>query len=207
MESMSNYDLSKLVTIIHIDKDTEGNWIYTSDKGKKFFLPKDKVNVITKIDDKFANFVNTMKPITKYFETDTDGETIIYAANFAVDGIPFKDGKVYLIDRKDGRGWAIPGGFIDAGETPEQAVLRELREETLLKSDGIKKIEPIGIFRTNDPREVDFFSFLFLVHVKNSAELGYDDDAKGGKWVLLHRAIKMQLAFTHHNDFLQKIYY
>lgn len=205
-ESITNFDLSKLITIVHIDKDEEGNWIYTSKDNRKFFLPKDKVGVLTKIDDKFANYVNSGKPITKYFETD-EGGTIIYAANFAVDAICLNEGRVYLIERKDGRGWAIPGGFIDAGETAEQAVRRELAEETLAKPEDIKSIEPLGVFRTNDPREVDFFSYPFVIHIKGTANLKFGDDAINGKWLLLGRAIKSKLAFTHHNDFLKKVDY
>lgn len=204
-ESLTNFDLRKLVTVIHIDKDNEGNWIYTTKEGKKFFLPKEKAGIITKVDDKFAAFVNAGKPITKYFETEPDGDKIIYAANFAADTICLRQGRVYLIDRKDGRGWALPGGFIDAGETPEKAAIREFKEETKGTENDIERIEPLGMFRTNDPREIDFFSFPFIFHIKDSAELKFGDDAINGKWMLLNRAIRSKLAFTHHNDFLKKV--
>lgn len=42
------------------------------------------------------------------------------------------DGTRYLlmIERGDGHGWALPGGKLDAGETPLTAAARELEEET-----------------------------------------------------------------------------
>ena len=202
-ESISNFDLSKLVTVIAINKDDEGNWIYSTEQGKKFILPKEKVGKISLVDDKLANLVNSGHPITKYFELD--GDLITYVANFAADGVVLEEGRVYLIERKDGRGWAIPGGFINAGETPEQAVVRELGEEIKLKPENIIKIESLGMIKTNDPREIDFYTYPFLVTIKKSKELGYADDAKNSKWLLLGRAIKSELAFTHHNEILKKV--
>ena len=87
-ENLSNFDLTKLVTITAINKDENGNWLYVTSDNKTLFLPKEQAGRITLIDDKFANFVNSGHPITKYFELD-NGDKIIYAANFACDAIPF----------------------------------------------------------------------------------------------------------------------
>jgi ADP-ribose pyrophosphatase YjhB (NUDIX family) len=41
-----------------------------------------------------------------------------------------RDGKILLIERSDGLGYAIPGGIVRYRETVEQCVRREAREET-----------------------------------------------------------------------------
>jgi 8-oxo-dGTP diphosphatase len=47
-------------------------------------------------------------------------------------------GRVLLLRHvlRKGSGWGIPGGFLAAGEQPEEAVRRELREETGLELDA-----------------------------------------------------------------------
>ncbi|HHH80313.1 MAG TPA: NUDIX hydrolase, partial [Thermoplasmatales archaeon] len=50
-----------------------------------------------------------------------------------VDGIVTKNNEILLIKRKNnpfkGR-WSLPGGFVNYGEKVEDAVIREVKEET-----------------------------------------------------------------------------
>jgi ADP-ribose pyrophosphatase YjhB (NUDIX family) len=55
-------------------------------------------------------------------------------------------GEVLLAKRTDNGLWCIPGGHVDLGETLEQAVLRELLEETGLKA---KVLRLVGVY--SDP--------------------------------------------------------
>lgn len=55
-------------------------------------------------------------------------------------------GKVLLHRRSDNRRWGIPGGGIEIGESVEQAVVREVREETGLE---VTPLRLIGVY--SDP--------------------------------------------------------
>jgi 8-oxo-dGTP diphosphatase len=41
---------------------------------------------------------------------------------------------------RQGTGWGLPGGFIEAGEQPDEAVRRELREEVGLELEGVEVV-------------------------------------------------------------------
>ncbi len=64
-------------------------------------------------------------------------------ARFAVTaGAVVRDerGRVLLLRHtmRKGSGWGIPGGFMVAGEQPEEAVRREIREETGLELEAVE---------------------------------------------------------------------
>jgi 8-oxo-dGTP diphosphatase len=71
-----------------------------------------------------------------------------------VDAVIFEGDRVVLIRRKNepfkGQ-YALPGGFVDWGETVEAACARELREETALEATDLRLI---GVYSKpdRDPR-------------------------------------------------------
>ncbi|HEU4726920.1 MAG TPA: NUDIX domain-containing protein, partial [Kofleriaceae bacterium] len=105
--------------------------------------------------------------------------------------------RVLLIERRTppfaGR-WAIPGGFVEEGETLRQAAERELAEETSL---GKVFLEQFQVFDAvgRDPRG-RVLSVAFLALVKPSAgRLVASSDAARAAWFLLDEL--PDLAFDH----------
>lgn len=59
--------------------------------------------------------------------------TPLIAVDIIIELIDRDSRPIVLIERKNPPyGWAIPGGFVDVGETLEQAAVREAKEETCL---------------------------------------------------------------------------
>jgi 8-oxo-dGTP diphosphatase len=60
-------------------------------------------------------------------------ETPLVTADIIIELVDRDAHPIVLIERKNPPyGWAIPGGFVDVGETIEHAAIREAREETSL---------------------------------------------------------------------------
>ena len=89
--------------------------------------------------------------------------------HFAVSAgaiITNQDGRVLLLKHRfrPSPGWGIPGGFLEKGEQPEQAVRRELREETELELQEVK------LFATrafNEPKQIEI---LFTARAVDDTE-------------------------------------
>ncbi len=92
-----------------------------------------------------------------------------YQPHFAVSAgaiITNRDGQVLLLKHRfrPSPGWGIPGGFIEKGEQPEQALRRELREEAELELEDVK------LFMTRAFKEPKQIEILFTARAIDDPE-------------------------------------
>ena len=92
-----------------------------------------------------------------------------------VDAIIGIGDKIVLIRRKNPPpGWALPGGFVEYGETVEQAVMRETKEETGLDLVDIRQFHTYSS-PDRDPRH-HTISVVFTAQGRGSPQ-AVDDAA------------------------------
>jgi 8-oxo-dGTP diphosphatase len=80
--------------------------------------------------------------------------------------IEFSNNKILLVKRGTVvfKGfWALPGGRVDAGETVEEAVVREVEEETGLQVKTVRKMGEYHETGVQDGIEYDYHPACFLV--------------------------------------------
>jgi O-acetyl-ADP-ribose deacetylase (regulator of RNase III)/ADP-ribose pyrophosphatase YjhB (NUDIX family) len=90
-------------------------------------------------------------------------------------------------------GWALPGGFVDYGESLEEAVKREAKEETGLELTDLKQFHTYSD-PCRDPR-FHTIGTVYIGKAKGSPKAG--DDAVGLKVVKLNEIPNLDFAFDH----------
>ncbi len=101
--------------------------------------------------------------------------------------------RVVLVERRfPPPGWALPGGFLDEGETLEAAAVREAREETGL---AVRLLDWVGCYSDprRDPRR-HTVTTVFLAAAEGEPRAG-DDAARAAAFAW--DALPSPLAFDH----------
>jgi len=118
-----------------------------------------------------------------------------------VDVILERDSKILMVRRKKDpyRGHlALPGGFVNEGETVEDAVKREAMEETSLE---VHPIDILGVYSDpkRDPRK--HIVTVVFVGIIVGGEVRANDDAASIEWIQLDTIGQLQqqklFAFDH----------
>ena len=110
-----------------------------------------------------------------------------------VDIIIEVEGGIVLIERKNPpHGWAIPGGFVDYGETVEVAAVREAREETglVVQLTGL-----LGVY--SDPSRDPRSHTISTVFVASAAGRPVADDDAADAGVFTEDTLPEDIAFDH----------
>lgn len=124
-----------------------------------------------------------------------------------VDACVVQSGHVLLVERRGrpGKGlWALPGGFVNAGEFIDTAVYRELREETKIKvPEAVLRGCTIYNRRFDDPHRSArgrTITDAFLIKLPDSVEFpkvkGSDDAAKA-RWFPLADVVRSMMFEDH----------
>jgi purine-nucleoside phosphorylase len=107
--------------------------------------------------------------------------------------IELEGGKIVLIKRKNPPfGWALPGGFVDYGESLEEAAVREAREETSLDVNLVRQMHTYSDPK-RDPRR-HTLSTVFIARAQGSPRAADDAQDLG---VFDFHTLPSPLAFDH----------
>ena len=116
----------------------------------------------------------------------------------SVDAVIIKDNQVLLIQRgvEPNKGfWGTPGGYVGWDESTEDAVQREVKEETNLTVTKMRLIE-VNSNPKRHPKQV--INFVYRVEVKDG-EVKHGDDAFDAKWFLL-KNLPEEMALDHRKN-------
>ncbi|HWT62312.1 MAG TPA: NUDIX domain-containing protein [Ochrobactrum sp.] len=98
-----------------------------------------------------------------------------------------RDGRFLLVERgkEPWKGWlAFPGGGIDAGETPEEAAIRELKEETALNAGSLSHVITVDLALEGKAYAKSYFLSVYrALDVSGTEQAG--DDAAAIHWLTI----------------------
>lgn len=88
-----------------------------------------------------------------------------------VRGVVFRGDEILMVQERDGGGWSLPGGWVDVGESPSEAVTREVLEESGYRTRATKLL---GLYdrdrRGYPPHQWHIWKAIFLCRLEDELQ-------------------------------------
>jgi 8-oxo-dGTP pyrophosphatase MutT (NUDIX family) len=123
-------------------------------------------------------------------------------------GVVVRDGDVVVIvpTRRAADGskvLALPKGHVDPGETPEQAALREVREEAGVEGKLVGPLGEVRYWYQRGGRRVPKLVSFFLVDYVAGDVADHDDEVEEARWMPLDEAAR-SLTYKGEREMVQR---
>jgi 8-oxo-dGTP pyrophosphatase MutT (NUDIX family) len=120
-------------------------------------------------------------------------------------GLVVEGSRILLISTQEGRRWQLPKGHIEKGETPEQAALREVREETGVTGRVVAPLSGVEYwFVEKGSRRVHKRVDYFLLSYVSGDTADFDTrEVSGAEWFSWDEGIA-KLSFENERKVVQQ---
>lgn len=128
-----------------------------------------------------------------------------FAPQVAAVAIVTRGGAEFLLVQRGedpGKGlWGLPGGFVEMGETVQEALNREILEETGYQVEPGNLVGVWSFF--NESKKIAGVAVVYETQVSRG-ELQISSDCTAAEWVTYERALEFPLAFETHREALER---
>ena len=115
--------------------------------------------------------------------------------------------EIAIVSVKPKLRWQLPKGIVDAGESPEVAAMREVREEAGVETERLDLIETIEYWyrsvRNGQPVRYHKFVHFYLLKYRSGDVSDHDHEIAEARWVSFDEALEM-LEFKSEREVVEK---
>jgi 8-oxo-dGTP pyrophosphatase MutT (NUDIX family) len=105
----------------------------------------------------------------------------------AAGGVVMRDCQLLVVHRPRYDDWSLPKGKLDAGETFEEAALREVWEETGVRARLVRSLPPVRYSVRDRPKLVRYW----LMAVESDPGFSPNDEVDAVRWLSPAEAVEL----------------
>ena len=144
-------------------------------------------------------------------ESQLTGTKVPTLDQVSAGGVAFRgkdsDVEIAIVSVRPSLRWQLPKGIVDAGETPKEAAVREVKEEAGVETDLISLIETIEYWyrsaRNGKPVRYHKYVHFYLLEYRGGDVANHDHEIEEARWVSFDEALEM-LEFKSEREVVEK---